>query len=260
MTGETQWLTVGANERHIATLARTGASPGLLWLGGYRSDMRGTKAEAVDAFAVERGLAFRRFDYSGQGESEGLFENATISDWLEEVHAVFDRTEGPQIVAGSSMGGWLALLLAEAERRRANGKGRIAGLLLIAPAVDMTKSLMWEAMSKAARQELLDQGVYYEPSPYGDGTVPITRRLIEDGEKHLFGDRLIDVGCPVHILQGMRDAEVPWRDANTLVERLASDDVILTLVKDGDHRLSRPEDIALLRDALDGLIATAAEA
>jgi alpha-beta hydrolase superfamily lysophospholipase len=258
MADATEWLTVGANKRRIASLARAGTAPGLIWLGGYRSDMRGTKAEAVDSFAMEKGLAFRRFDYSGHGESEGRFEDATISDWLEEARAVFNSTEGPQIVLGSSMGGWLALLLADAERRRGNDS-RVVGLLLIAPAVDMTKALMWEAMSKAARRVLAETGIYYEPSPYGDEPTPITKKLIDDGEQYLFGDRLIEVGCPVHILQGMRDAEVPWRDANALVERLASDDVVLTLVKDGDHRLSRPEDLVQLRDALDGLIATAGE-
>ena len=256
MNETSTWLAVGegAEARRIATLGRRGGGPGLIWCGGYRSDMRGTKAEAVDAYAADKGLACRRFDYSGHGESEGAFEDGTISRWLEETEAALAATEGPQIVIGSSMGGWIALLLAS-KLRQAGETGRIAGLVLIAPAVDMTEALMWQRMPKAMRQELAEAGIVHEPSPYGDEPTPITRKLIEDGEQHLFGDGLIEVGCPVHILQGMRDAEVPWRDANALVERLASDDVVLTLVKDGDHRLSRPEDLARLTDALDEMIA-----
>ena len=240
-----------AAARRIAMLARPGSGPGLLWLGGYRSDMRGTKAEAIDAFAAGRGLACLRFDYSGHGESGGHFEDGTISRWLEEARAVFDLTEGPQIVIGSSMGGWIALLLAAAERERSR---RIAGLVLIAPAVDMTKALMWDPMPNAARKELAEAGIYHAPNPYGGEPTPITKALIEDGERHLFGDRLIEVGCPVHILQGMEDPEVPWRHATALVERLASDDAVLTLVKDGDHRLSRPEDLERLTAAIGDMI------
>ncbi len=248
------WLTVGTGTeaRRIASLSRPGANPGLFWLGGYRSDMLGTKAEAIDRYAGERGLANCRFDYSGQGQSEGAFEDGTISRWLEDARAAFETTVGPQIVLGSSMGGWLSLLLANLLRRE--GNDRIAGMILIAPAVDMTRALMWEAMPKVMRRELADNGIAYAPNPYGGDPTPITKKLIDDGEQYSFGDRLIEVGCPVHILQGMRDAEVPWRDANALVERLASDDVVLTLVKDGDHRLSRPEDLARLSDALDEMI------
>ena len=245
----------GAETRRIAILDRPGDGPGLLWLGGYRSDMRGTKAEAIDAYADKRGLAFSRFDYSGHGASGGRFEEGTISRWLEEAKAVLDRTDGPRILIGSSMGGWIALLIAEAERTRG---GRVAGLVLIAPAVDMTKSLMWDAMPKAARRELGNSSIYYEPSRYGGDPMPITKKLVDDGEVHLFGDRLIEVGCPVHILQGMEDAEVPWRHATALIERLASDDALLTLVKDGDHRLSRPEDLARLEEALGDMVNTVA--
>ncbi len=244
----------GDERRSLALLRRAGAAPGLFWLGGYRSDMRGTKAEAVDRVGAEHGLGVTRFDYSGHGRSGGRFEDGTISRWLEEAAAAFATTGGNQIVIGSSMGGWLALLLAEAGRR-GRAPSRIAGLILIAPAVDMTRTLMWDVMPETARRQLAATGLYLEPSPMADEPTPITKRLIDDGERHLFGERLIEVGCPVHILQGMEDVEVPFRHATALVERLASDDVVLTLVKDGDHRLSRPEDLERLAAAIAGLTA-----
>ena len=251
-------ITVGSGDdaRRIAILARAGDEPGLFWLGGFASNMTGSKAEALDAFAAGRGFAMTRFDYSGHGSSGGRFEDGTISLWLEESLAVFDRTNGPQIVIGSSMGGWLALLLAEAHRARVGAEAsRLAGLVLIAPAVDMTRALMWEKMSKRDRAELTETGLYRAPSDYSESGYVITRKLIEDGDRHLFGDRLIETGCPVHILQGIRDTDVPWRHATDLVSRLASDDVVLTLVKDGDHRLSRPEDIERIDAAVAGIIA-----
>lgn len=245
--------------RRIAVRKRPGAVPGLFWLGGFRSDMRGTKALALDAFAAGRGLGMTRFDYSGHGESGGLFEDGTISRWLEEAVAVFDRTTGPQILVGSSMGGWLALLLTEAHRGAVGpDRSRIAGIVLIAPAVDMTKVLMWDQMSKKAQTQLMATGALRTPSAYGEEDYVITRALIEDGKRHLFGDRPIETGCPVHILQGVLDADVPWAHATALVARLASDDVVLTLVKDGDHRLSRPEDIERLEAAVDGILAESA--
>ena len=256
MTAIPSWngnsVAAGAGEasRHIAVERRAGGAPGLFWVGGYRSNMNGTKALAVDALAAEKGLGATRFDYSGHGQSESRFEDGTISRWLEETQAVFATTEGPQIVVGSSMGGWISLHLAERER----AGGRIAGLVLIAPAVDMTKVLISDKLTKAQRKELKDNGILYEPNPYGGEPTPVTRALVEDGERHLFGDRLIQPGCPVHILQGMDDVEVPFAIATGLVERLASDDVVLTLVKDGDHRLSRPEDIERLRAAISGLV------
>ncbi len=246
-------ITVGSGEgsREIAVLQREGGRPGLFWLGGFRSDMTGSKATAIDAHAAANGLAATRFDYSGGGQSGGRFEDGTISRWLEEARAVFDSfAEGPQIVIGSSMGGWIALLLAEALRETA----RIQGLILLAPAVDMTRTLMWGTWSKSARKAFEATGIHLLPNAYSGAPDPITRALIEDGDRHLFGDRLIEVGCPVHILQGMQDKDVPWRHAQALVTRLASDDVVLTLVKDGDHRLSRPEDIERLSAAIDGLI------
>jgi pimeloyl-ACP methyl ester carboxylesterase len=239
----------GKAARDIAVMRREGAEPGLFWLGGFRSDMTGTKAAALDAYAAAHGLAATRFDYSGHGASGGRFEDGTISRWLDEARAVFSATEGRQILVGSSMGGWIALLLAEALRE----ERRVAGLVLIAPAIDMTRALIWDRWSKKARATLMAEGIYHEPSDYSHEPYPITRGLIEDGDRHIFGDRLIEVGCPIHILQGMEDTEVPWRHAQALVGRLASDDVVFTLIKDGDHRLSRPEDLERLAAALDGI-------
>lgn len=253
-TAERLTIGEGADRREIAVMARTGVLPGLFWLGGFRSDMTGSKATAIDALAAAQGRGAVRFDYSGHGQSGGEFADGTISRWLEEARSVFDRyAPGRQVVIGSSMGGWIALRLAEALR----DTGRIAGLVLIAPAVDMTRALMWDIWSDAARSELMTTGAVREPSDYSDEPYLITRKLIEDGDAHIFGNRLIDVGAPVHILQGMADTDVPWRHAQDLVARLASDDVVITLVKDGDHRLSRPEDIERLFAAIDGILAEA---
>jgi pimeloyl-ACP methyl ester carboxylesterase len=230
-------------KRTIAVRAREGKSPGLFWLGGFKSDMKGTKAEALDQWAAGEGRASLRFDYSGHGESGGAFTDGTISRWLEESVAVYRRfAKGPQVVIGSSMGGWLALLLA---RRLADLKGTapIAGMVLIAPAVDFTEALMWQQFSDAIKREIAEKGFWLRPSEYGEAPYPITRGLIDDGRKHLLLGGLIETGCPVHILQGVKDPDVPWRHAVELVSRFARDDVVLTLVKDGDHRLSRPEDI-----------------
>jgi alpha-beta hydrolase superfamily lysophospholipase len=251
-------LTVGTGDaaRDIAVATRNGAAPGLFWLGGYRSDMTGTKALALDSYAASRGLAMTRFDYSGHGTSGGHLEDGTISRWLEESLAVFGRTKGPQILVGSSMGGWLALLLTEAHRNSVGPEhSRVAGLVLIAPAVDMTRELMWAEMDEAARNTLMTSGSWQRPSDYSDEPDIITKKLILDGDLHLFGERLIETGAPVHIIQGLADPEVPWRHSTALVSRFASDDVVLTLIKDGDHRLSRPEDIDKLIAAVEGLIA-----
>ena len=234
-----------AAARSIAVRARAGSAPGLLWLGGFNSDMKGTKALALDAWAADHGRACVRFDYSGHGESGGRFADGTIGRWLEESVAVFDRfCRGPQVLIGSSMGGWLALLLArEIAKRR--GAASLAGLVLIAPAPDFTEELMWKGFSPEIRQEIETKGVWLRPSQYGDGTpYPITRNLIEDGRNHLLLGGSIAVGCPVRILQGAKDRDVPWQHAFALVHRLPADDVVLTMIQDGDHRLSRPQDIA----------------
>jgi pimeloyl-ACP methyl ester carboxylesterase len=230
--------------RRIAVRARDGAAPGVFWLGGFNSDMKGTKALALDAWAAEHGRACVRFDYSGHGESGGQFVDGTIGRWLEESVAVFEQfCRGPQVVVGSSMGGWMALLLARELARRQRSK--LAGLVLIAPAPDFTEELMWKGFSPQIRTEIESKGVWMRPSEYGDGSpYPITRALIEDGRNHLLLGSSIEVGCPVRILQGAQDPDVPWRHAFALVHRLPADDVVLTMIQDGDHRLSRPQDIA----------------
>lgn len=232
--------------RVIAVRTREGKNPGLFWLGGFKSDMKGTKAEALDRWADREGRACVRFDYSGHGDSGGAFTDGTISRWLEEsitVYVTFAR--GPQVIIGSSMGGWLALLLARALCER-QGAAPIAGMVLIAPAVDFTEELMWKQFPDSTKREIEQKGVWMRPSEYGNDPYPITRGLIEDGRKHLLLGGLIETRCPVHILQGVQDPDVPWHHAVELVSRFSRDDVVITLIKDGDHRLSRPEDIERL--------------
>jgi pimeloyl-ACP methyl ester carboxylesterase len=234
----------GSGQRRIAVRARSGGAPGLFWLSGFNSDMQGTKAIALDAWAAEHHRACIRFDYSGHGESGGAFIDGTIGRWLEESVAVFEQfCVGPQVVIGSSMGGWMALLLAREIARRPASRASPAGLVLIAPAPDFTEELMWKGFSPEIRQEIETQGVWLRPSAYGE-PYPITRALIEEGRSHLLLGSAIDVGCPVRILQGAQDPDVPWQHAFALAHRLPVDDVVLTMIQDGDHRLSRPQDIA----------------
>jgi pimeloyl-ACP methyl ester carboxylesterase len=244
---EPAFIDVGrdAGARKIAVRARAGGAPGLFWLSGFNSDMQGTKALALDAWAAEQARACVRFDYSGHGESGGAFIDGTIGRWLEESVAVFDRfCDGPQVVIGSSMGGWMALLLArEIARRRGASRASLAALVLIAPAPDFTQELMWKGFAPEVRQEIETKGVWLRPSQYGE-PYPITRQLIEEGRNHLLLGSTIEVGCPVRILQGAQDPDVPWQHAFALAHRLPSDDVVLTMIQDGDHRLSRPQDIA----------------
>jgi pimeloyl-ACP methyl ester carboxylesterase len=242
----------GAGRRGIAVRPQAGAAPGLLWLGGYKSDMKGVKAAALADWAAQAGRACVRFEYSGHGESEGAFTDGTIGRWLADSLAVFDACcLGPQILIGSSMGGWLALLLTrELKRRGRIGDASVAGMVLIAPAVDFTEELMWKRFTPEIKRELEETGVWARPSQYSAEPYLVTRQLIEEGRKHLLLGGLIETGCPVRILQGVEDPDVPWRHAVELTSRLASDDVVLTLVKDGDHRLSRPEDIERMIQAV----------
>ena len=235
----------GSERRRIAVREQAGTAPGLFWLSGYKSDMKGTKAAALARWAEEANRACVLFDYSGHGESSGDFTDGTIGRWLADALAVFDACcRGPQILIGSSMGGWLALLMVRALRQRQEaGPASIAGLVLIAPAVDFTEELIWKRFAPAIKCELEERGVWTRPSEYSPEPYLVTRQLIEEGRSHLLLGGMIETGCPVRILQGVEDPDVPWQHAVELVSRLASDDVVLTLVKDGDHRLSRPEDI-----------------
>ncbi len=249
-----KFLTVGtgAAVRPIAVRQREGGSPGMLWLGGLKSDMQGTKAQALDAFAQHHGRALTRFDYSGHGESGGSFTDGTIGRWLEESLAVFDACcRGPQVLVGSSLGGWIALLLVRALARRGTASAAgVAAVVLIAPAVDFTEELMWKTFPPEVQREISAKGLWLRPSAYGEEPYPITRGLIEEARAHLLLGGMIETGCPVRILQGVADPDVPWRHAVDLTARFAQDDVVLTLVKDGDHRLSRPEDIERLLAAV----------
>jgi pimeloyl-ACP methyl ester carboxylesterase len=242
----------GEDRRTIAVRQRVGQGPGLIWLGGFNSDMKGTKAQALDQWAKQQGRSCIRFDYSGHGESGGQFSDGTIGRWLEESCAVFSAfCEGPSIAIGSSMGGWISLLLArELRAGRLRGQGELAGLVLIAPAVDFTEVLMWQRFPPEIKKQLEEKGSWQRPSEYSEAPYLITRQLIEEGRKHLLLGSLIETGCPVRILQGVKDEDVPWEHAVSLVSRIARDDVVLTLVKDGDHRLSRPEDIERLLAAI----------
>ncbi|MBV9568339.1 MAG: alpha/beta hydrolase [Hyphomicrobiales bacterium] len=251
---ETGWLSVGDGEqaRRIATLSRDGKGAPVVWLGGFKSDMVSTKAVHLDGWAARQGRPFLRFDYSGHGVSEGRFEDGTIGRWLEETLAVIrHNAKSRPLLVGSSMGGWIALLAA---RRlvKETPELRPMGLVLIAPAVDFTQELMLKGLSAAARLEIEEKGVHFRPSAYSPEPYPITRNLIEEGQRHLLLGGTIQTGCPVHVLQGMRDPDVPWRHALTVMEHISGDESVITLIKDGDHRLSRDEDLARLVAAIEG--------
>jgi pimeloyl-ACP methyl ester carboxylesterase len=245
----------GEDARSIAVLRRQGKAPAIVWLGGYRSDMAGTKAEALDSWGGENGQGVVRFDYSGHGVSGGDFLDGSISRWLAESSAVIEQfTDAPPILVGSSMGGYLALLTALG--RYAAGDP-VAGLLLLAPAVDMTERLMWEEFPGNVRDEIMKKGVWIEPSQYDPAGNPITKKLIEDGRNYLIMDRAtLQVGCPVHVLHGRDDPDVPLGLSLELVARLAHDDVTLSIVHDGDHRLSREQDIDLLVRSVADMVAS----
>ena len=244
---------LGAAARDIAVEQRPGSRPGLFWLNGFKSDMGGSKAVAVDAYGAAHGLAVTRFDYSGHGRSGGEFLEGTMSRWLEEALAVFALTEGPQIVLGSSLGGWLALLLNKTLRER--GEARVKELILVAPAVDATEDLMRAGFSSKELKSLQDRGYVERASQYGPEPYIYTNRLLEDGRQHLMFSSVIETGCPVTILQGGQDPDVPQDHALKLVSHLLHDPVTLTLIPDGDHRLSRPEDIKRLQDAIGRAVA-----
>src|SRR5262245_7204258 len=280
---QSQFLSVGAGERRrrIAYLRQPAVhagKPGLVWLCGLKSEMTSTKAAAIAEWAQSQRLACLRFDYSGHGQSEGRFEDGTISSWLEGAEAAFRALpQGPQILIGSSLGGYIALLLlrkllrenrqsavgsrqsetdnttADCRLPIAEEAARIKALVLIAPAWDMTE-LMWQRLPSSARRDIEEKGVFLRPSRYGDGAYPITRALIEDGKKHLIGSAPLDPGRPVHIIHGLQDPDVPWEHTLDLVAHLSGDWTRVTAVPDGEHRLSRPEDIALLLGIIGALV------
>jgi pimeloyl-ACP methyl ester carboxylesterase len=234
-----------------ARKARTEAKaplPGVVFLGGFKSDMTGTKAVALEAFAQRRGQAFLRFDYRGHGRSSGRFEEGTIGLWLDDTLAMLDElTEGPQILVGSSMGGWIMLLAALARPQR------IAGLVGIAAAADFTEDLIWARATPEQRRVLRRDGYIDQPSDYGEAPYRITLRLIEEGRDHLLLAKPIPLACPVRLIHGMQDVDVPWQTSLRLAEALAGDDVELCLVKAAAHRLSEPEDLLRLERALTAL-------
>ena len=239
----------------LAFQAHDGKGPTVVWFGGFKSDMTGTKATALDDWAKARGQAFVRFDYFGHGASSGDFTDGTIGRWLEDgLHVLRDLAQGPVVLVGSSMGGWLSLLAAKALQEAGEGN-RLKGMVLIAPAPDFTEKLMWAGFSDDVRRKIMEEGRYNQPSDYDDEPYIITRQLIEEGRNHLILDKPIPVTCPVRILQGMQDDDVPWQHALMLVEALEGSDVAYTLVKAGDHRLSGPADIMRLHQALDDVVA-----
>jgi pimeloyl-ACP methyl ester carboxylesterase len=232
----------------LAWAHQHGRGPTVVFLPGFRSDMTGDKATALAAFCVERGSAMLRFDYSGHGASTGDFLNGTIGTWSADALAAIDAlTTGKLILVGSSMGGWIALLTAIAR------PDRIAALVGIAAAPDFTQRLMWESMAPPERATLQRDGVLYVPSQYGDPT-PITRTLIEDGANHLVLTGHIPIRCPIRLLHGQADPDVPWELSLRIAEQADTPDVRIVLVKDGDHRLSRPADLALLRQTVAALL------
>ena len=268
--------------------------PAFVWFCGFKSDMGSVKASALAEWTAANGAGCLRFDYSGHGKSGGRFEQGTISAWLGQAAAVCAHAlrGTPAVFVGSSMGGWIALLLARQLAARSKsplilsfsprGEGtlelarcgqfgrplsprggagcrrdlqrgdftcNLKGIVLIAPAWDMTR-LFWDRAAPEAREAILRDGVYYRPSTYGDGPYAITKAMIDDGERHLFGDGPVPLSAPVRILHGCQDPDIPWRRSLTLLGRVACPDTRLTLIKDGEHRLSRPQDLALLFSTL----------
>lgn len=224
-----------------------GSGPTVVWMGGFASDMEGTKALALDAWARASGRAYLRFDYYGHGSSSGDFALGTIRRWREDALAVIDElTDGPLVLVGSSMGGWIACLAALVR------KARIQGLALVAPAADFTSALMEPGLPPEARQALAATGRWRPPYAQGD-TYAITQALLDDGRDWLVLPGPVAISAPVRILQGGRDEAVPWSHALALAEAIQSPDLVFSLVREGDHRLSRPKDLARLITAVEEL-------
>jgi pimeloyl-ACP methyl ester carboxylesterase len=240
---------------HRLAFRRSNASTGDLtyvWMCGFKSDISGTKVLRLEQWANQAGHGFLAFDYSGHGQSEGAFEDGTVSQWRADALAAIDaQTDGPLVLVGSSMGGWMALLCALARPER------VKGLVLIAPAPDFTEKLMWPEFSPEAQAEIMETGQTLRPSDYDEPYI-ITRALIEDGRQWQILDKPIAFDGPVRILQGMEDKDVPWTHAARLVDAMTATDLTITLIKDGDHRLSREQDIARLLDTCSEIARTIA--
>jgi pimeloyl-ACP methyl ester carboxylesterase len=247
MTAQPNFLDVAGKQ--IAWRGREGEGPGIVFLGGFASDMLGTKAEFLDEWCAKRGRAYLRLDYSGHGESSGEFIDGCIGEWAADAIAGVDQlTKGPQIIVGSSMGGWIGLLLARAL------PDRVAAFVGIAAAPDFTEDLMWSDFDQSIRDQIINEGVYWEPSEYSDEPTPITRKLIEDGRNQLVLRSSLQIDGPVRLIQGMQDPEVPWQHAIKIAEHLDGGDVDVILRKSSDHRLSEPEDLAVLSGVLEALL------
>jgi pimeloyl-ACP methyl ester carboxylesterase len=235
----------------IAYRQRPGILPGIVFLGGFMSDMSGTKASHLDQYATARGRAYLRFDAFGHGLSSGDFDLATVGRWRADAATVLDHlTEGPQILVGSSLGGWI-MLLAALDR-----PARVAALVGIAAAPDATEALMWRRFSPEVQARILRDDFIDMPSQYGEKPYRFTRKLIEEGRRHLVMDQPLGLACPVRLLHGMQDPDVPWQTSLALAQQVTGGDVEVTLVKDGDHRLSRPRDLDLLTRTLDAIVFT----
>jgi pimeloyl-ACP methyl ester carboxylesterase len=244
MTGDAPLMFLAPSGRRLAFHQLEGSHPGILFLGGFRSDMTGTKAMFLESWARTHSRAYLRFDYSGHGASSGRFEDGCIGDWLDDALAILDAvTSGPQVIVGSSMGGWIALLLARAR------PDRVAGLVGIAAAPDFTEDSMWSNFTDRDRRRLLDEGLVLVPSAYG-GPYPVTRRLIEDGRNHLVLRAPLHLPMPVRLLQGTADVDVPEAVALRLLVCATGHDIALTLVKGADHRFSEPDNLALIARAV----------
>ena len=235
------------NGVNIAYQAQDGAMPGIVFLGGFMSDMTGTKATALQNHCQKYSRAFVKFDYRGHGASSGRFRDGTIGLWLEDALAVIDEVaKGPVILVGSSMGGWIALLAALARPER------VQGVVGLAAAPDFTEDI-WAELSDSQKREMREQGHIEQPTDYGPEPYVITHALIKDGANHALLNAPIPIQCPMRLIQGMEDTDVPWTKALRIVERLESPDVTLTLVKHGDHRLSEPEDLKRMTNTIEAL-------
>jgi len=228
-------------------------TPGVIFLGGFKSDMSGSKALSLEHWCQNQNHNFLRFDYLGHGTSSGRFEDGTIGRWRDDALAVLDElSKGPQILVGSSMGGWISLLLALARPQR------IAGIITIAAAADFTETLIWQQLPAAVQARLRREGVWQRPSDYDENAYPITYQLIEEARQHqLLNQTEIAIHCPLRLLHGLQDNDVPWQTSVAIAERLSGNNVRVELIKDGEHRLARPEDLTRLHSALSELVTIA---